>query len=56
MTSLVGLSMLGALLFFNSFRGFLTSDVMIGGTSDESGLVFFSEWCWSWSVELYSFE
>ena len=32
----------GALLFFISFRVFLTSDVMIGGTSDESGLVIFS--------------
>ena len=41
-------------MFFISFRGgFLTSDVMIGGTSDESGLVFFSEGCWSWCVELY---
>ena len=54
MTSLVRLSMPGVLLFFISFRVFLTSDVMIGGTSDESGLVFFSEGCWSWSVELYS--
>ena len=41
-------------LFFISFKVFLTSDVMIGGTSDESVLVFFSEGCWSWSVELYS--
>ena len=37
-----------------SFRVFLTSDVMIGETSDESGLAFFSEECWYWSVELYS--
>ena len=43
MTSLVRLSMPGALLFFISFRLFLTSNVMIGETSDESGLVFFSE-------------
>ena len=54
MISLVRLSMPGALLFFISFRVFLASDVMIGGTSDESGLVFFSEGCWSWSEELYS--
>ena len=27
---------------------------MIGGTSDESGLVIFGEGCWSWSVEPYS--
>ena len=33
--------MSGALLFFISFRVFLTSDVMIGGTFDVSGLVFF---------------
>ena len=50
MTSLVRLSMPGALLFFISFRVFLTSDTIIGGTYDESGLVFF---CF-WSVELYS--
>ena len=37
-----------------SFRVFLTSDVMIGGTSDESVLVIFGEGCWSWGVELYS--
>ena len=39
-------------LFFISFRVFLTSDVLISGTSGESWLVFFSEG--SWSVELYS--
>ena len=44
----------GALLLFISFRVFLTSDVMIGGTFDESGLVFFCEGRWSQSVELYS--
>ena len=62
MISLVRLSMPGALLFFISFRVFLTSDVMIGGTSDESELVIFSggrggggrRGCWSWGVELYS--
>ena len=54
MISLVSLSMPGALLFFISFRVFLTSDVMIGGTSDESGLVIFSVGCWSLGVELYS--
>ena len=53
MTSLVWLSMPGALLFFISLKLVLTSDVMIGGTSGEPGLVFFSEGCWSWSVELY---
>ena len=42
----------GALSFFISFRVFLTSDVTIGGTSDESGMVIFSEGCWSWGVEL----
>ena len=31
--------------FIIYFRVLLTSDVMIGGTSDESGLVFFSEGC-----------
>ena len=41
--SLVGSSMLRALLFLISFGVFLTSDVMVGGTSDESGLVFFCE-------------
>ena len=41
-------------LFLISFMVFLTSDVMIGGMSDESGLVFFSERFWYWSVELYS--
>ena len=41
-------------LFFISFRVFLTPDVLIGGTSDESGLVLFSEGCSSWSVELYN--
>ena len=45
MISLATLSLPGALLFFSFFRVFLTSDVMIGGTSDESGLVFFSEGC-----------
>ena len=54
MTSLVRLSMPGALLFFISFRGFLTSDVMIGGSSDETKMVFFTEGFWSWGVELYS--
>ena len=43
-----------ALLVSISFRVFLTSDVMIGGTSDEFGLVFFSERRWSSSVQLYS--
>ena len=42
MTSLFRLSMPGALLFFISFRVVFTSDIMIGGASDESGLVFFS--------------
>ena len=42
MISLVMLSMPGALLSFISFKVFLTSDVTIGGTSDESGLVIFS--------------
>ena len=42
MTSLVRLSMPGAVLFFISVRVFLTSYVMIGGTSDEFGLAFFS--------------
>ena len=54
MISLVRLFVPGALLFFTSLRAFLTSDVMIGGTSDESGLVIVNEGCWSWSVELYS--
>ena len=54
MTSLVRLSMPGALLLCFSFRVISTSDVMVGGISDESGLVFLSEGCWSWSVELYS--
>ena len=54
MISLVRLSMPGALFFLISFMVFLTSDVMIGGISDESGLVIFSEGCWSWSVELYT--
>ena len=54
MTSLVRLSMPAALLFFISVRVFLTSDVMIGGTSDESGLVLFREGCWPWIVHLYS--
>ena len=53
MISLVRLSMPGV-LFFISLSVFLTSDVIIGGTSDESGLVIFSEGCWSWSVTLYS--
>ena len=53
-TSLVRLSVSGALLFLISFRVFLTSGVMVSGTSNESGLVFFSEGCRSWSVELYS--
>ena len=53
MTSLARLSMPGT-LFFISFRVFLTSDIMIGGASDESGLVIFSVGCWSWDVELYS--
>ena len=44
----------GALLIFISFRVFLTSDVMIGGNSGESGLVSSSEGCCYWSVELYS--
>ena len=43
MISLVRLSMPGTLLFFISLRVFLTSDVMIGGTFIESGLVVFSE-------------
>ena len=43
MISLVGLSMLGALLFLISLRVFLTSDVMIGGTSNESVLVIIGE-------------
>ena len=51
MTSLVWLSMPGALLFFISFRIFLTSDFM---TSDVSELVFFSEGCQTWSVVLYT--
>ena len=54
MTSLVRISIAGVLLFFISFRVFLTSDVLISGISDEFELVFFSEGCWSWSVELYS--
>ena len=41
-------------LFFISFRFLLTSNVMIGGTSDMSGLVVLYEGCQSWSVELYS--
>ena len=56
-------------LFFISFRAFFTSDAMIGGTSDESGLAMFSGervgvggWVggggggggWSWGLELYS--
>ena len=55
MISLVRLSMPGALLFFISFRVFSTSDVLTAGTSDESGLAIFSEGCWSWSVQLYSY-
>ena len=55
MISLVRLSTPGALLFFISFRVFLTFDVMTGGTSDESVLVIFSGGCWSWGVELYSY-
>ena len=51
MISRVRLSMPGAELFLISFRVFLTFDVMIDGTSDECELVFFSEGCWSWSVE-----
>ena len=39
MISLVSLSVLGS-LFFISSKVFLISDVMIGGTSDASGLVF----------------
>ena len=45
MMSLVRISMPGALLVFISLGVFLTSDVMIGGTSDESGLIIFSEGC-----------
>ena len=43
MISLARLSMPRSMLFFISFKVFLTRDVMTGGTSDESGLVFFSE-------------
>ena len=39
MISLVRLSMPGALFLFISFGVFLTADVMISETSDESGLV-----------------
>ena len=57
MISLVRLSTPGAMLFFISLSVFLTSDVMTGGTSDESGFsVIYGEGCWSWSVELYSSE
>ena len=35
--------MLGALLFFISFSVFLTSDVMVNKTPDESGLIFCSQ-------------
>ena len=57
MTSLVSLynAKPGAWLFLISLRVFVTSYVIISGKSDESGLVLFSEGCWSWSVELYSF-
>ena len=55
MISLVRLSMPEVLLFFLSFRVSFTYDVMIGETSNESGLAIFSEGCWSWSVELYSY-
>ena len=41
MTSLVRLYTPGALLFLIFFRVFLTSDVMIGGTSGVSELVLF---------------
>ena len=41
MTSLAWLSVPGAFVFFISLRVFLTSDVMIGGNSDVSRLVFF---------------
>ena len=54
MTSLVRLSVPGTFLFFIFFSFFFTSDVMMGGTSDESGLVFSGEGCWSWGVELYN--
>ena len=39
MISLVRLSTPGALLFFISLKVFLASDVMTGGTSNESGFV-----------------
>ena len=55
MIPLVRLSMPGVLLFLISFVFFLifflTSDVMIDGTSDESWLVIFSGRCWSWGVQ-----
>ena len=54
MASLVRFSIPGTSLFFISFRIFSTADVMIGCTSDVSGLVFFCEGCRSCSVELYS--
>ena len=41
-------------LFLISFRGFLTSDAIIGGAADVSGLIFFCEECRSWRIELYS--
>ena len=41
--------------FFVFFFFFSSSDVMIDGTSDESGLVFFSDRCWSWGGELNSY-
>ena len=44
-----------ALLFFISVRVFLTSDAVIGGTSDVSRPVLFCEGCMSLSLELYSF-
>ena len=53
MTSFFRLTKPGALWFFIFFKVFLTSDVMIGGTSDESVQVFFREGFWSWSAELY---
>ena len=54
MASLVRLSMSRDVLLFISFRVLLTSDVMIGGTSDASGLLLFCEGCRSLGAELYS--
>ena len=53
-TLLIRLSLSGA-LFFICLRLFLTSDVMIIGTSDVPGLVFFPEGYWSWECRAVQF-